>query len=310
MAEKTGISWAESTWNFLVGCTKVSPGCERCYAETLVNRFAGTSSAFPNRFDVVTIRSDKFLYLPFKWREPRRIFVNSLSDVFHEDVPDRLIAKAFAVMALTPRHTYELLTKRHARMRSLLNSAMFQAMVAYEAGHITIERGLAHEPSFEFDATRWPLPNLWLGVSVEDQQWANIRIPALTATPAAVRWLSMEPLLGPVDLFGDEETPGPAITRTGYQTRTDYGTGTEYDTEDQVDIDWVVVGGESGRGARRMAPEWIFDLWRQCENYLVPFHFKQAGAVLAAEWGVKAPGSTPADWPTAFPREYPETATV
>jgi protein gp37 len=135
MADNSHIEWTEATWNPLVGCTKVSAGCDNCYAETLVNRFAGHNSAFPNRFDVVTMRGEKMLTQPLRWARPRRIFVNSLSDLFHADVPDEFIARVFAVMAAAPQHTFQLLTKRHGRMRSLLSDGWFRRTVEQWGSH-------------------------------------------------------------------------------------------------------------------------------------------------------------------------------
>lgn len=210
MADKTGIEWTDATWNPVTGCTEVSPGCDRCYAKTFSERFRGTPGHyFEHGFDV-QLRPAK-LDLPLRWRRPRRIFVNSMSDLFHDSVPDDYIAAVWAVMAAAPQHTFQVLTKRHARMRSLLtdpDGGFFEAVADYG---LEFDRNLWRRWQEEQHA--WPLPNVWLGVSTETQQWADIRIPALLATPAAVRWISAEPLLGPIDLFGDAERPGPAINR-------------------------------------------------------------------------------------------------
>jgi protein gp37 len=268
MSDKSGIEWTDATWNPTVGCTKVSAGCDHCYAETLVNRFAGTSPAFPTTFDIVNLRSDRFLTQPLRWRKPRRIFVNSLSDLFHKDVPDEFIARVFAVMALAPQHTFQLLTKRHGRMRSLLTSDAFADLFA-EALY-TVEDPTGREVAEPW--APWPLPNLWLGVSAEDQDTADLRIPALVATPAVVRWVSAEPLLGPIDLTRwarqhaddcqDENGDPPWCTcgrdRDGY-------------------LDWLVAGGESGAQARPLAGRWVRDLRDQCAANGIPFLFKQWG---------------------------------
>jgi protein gp37 len=232
MADGTGIEWTDATWNPTVGCTKVSPGCDHCYAETFVSRFAG-SKGFPLPFEEMLLRGERFLNLPRTWKEPRRVFVNSLSDLFHADVPDEFIRQVFDVMAETPRHTFQLLTKRHARLRAWATK---------------------HQPE--------PLPNVWLGVSVEDQRWADIRIPALLDTPAAVRWISAEPLLGPVDI-------SDVLARGKHQ-----GEGFDHRTS----LDWIVVGGESGAGARPMDAAWARALRDDCARYGVPFLFKQWGS--------------------------------
>jgi protein gp37 len=219
------------------------------------------------------------LGLPLTWRKPRRIFVNSMSDLFHEKFTDEFIARVLAVMAACPQHTFQILTKRHARMRSFLrdecrcgsqhpagvhvNSAMHWAATPHSPTYV---------PGVTDDAVRragWPLRNVWMGVSTEDQKWADIRIPALLDTPAAVRWISAEPLLGPIEIrrylsgrLADWEaellgTPTGATTNDG--------------------LDWVVAGGESGPGARPMHPDWARRLRDQCTTAGVAFHFKQWG---------------------------------
>lgn len=290
MSDRTKIEWTRSddgtpgaTWNPVTGCTKVSAGCDHCYAETIAHRFAGTK-AYPNGFDV-TLRPDK-LDQPLRWRRPRRIFVNSMSDLFHAAVPDEYIAKVWGVMAWSPRHTYQILTKRHARMRSLLASREFKSLVDdawYEFG-----RRAGHHPgdvAHPYD--RWPLPNVWLGVSTENQQWADIRIPALLATPAAVRFISAEPLLGPIDLT-------PCYCRGGQTSgcaRHNFGSLTDVQREARAlhfpDIDWVIVGGESGPGARPMHPDWARTLRDQCTAAGVPFLFKQWGEYRPSQRGVR-----------------------
>lgn len=268
MSDHSNIEWTDATWNPVTGCTKVSPGCDHCYAETFAERWRGTKGHhFENGFDV-QLRPER-LDQPLKWRKPRRIFVNSMSDLFHDQVSDDYIARVFAVMAQASQHTFQILTKRHARMRSLLR----------KWAPITGTPPWVHTGP-------WPLPNVWLGVSVENQQWADIRIPALLDTPAAVRWISAEPLLGPVVLH-------------------DHWIGADPYRHDEPRLDWVVTGGESGPGARPMHPDWARSLRDQCEAADVPFFMKQAGTVLAKEWGCSdRKGHDPAEWPETFPREY------
>lgn len=279
MGDGTGIEWTDATWNPLVGCTKVSSGCDNCYAETFVNRFAG-SKGFPERFDTVVLRDQRFLSQPLRWRRPRRVFVNSLSDLFHTDVPDEFIATVFAVMAEARRHTFQLLTKRHGRMRSLLNSDRWPQMVA-DAGCALPDWGVPLISEARCAPT-WPLPNVWLGVSVEDQKHADLRIPALLGTPAAVRWISAEPLLGPVDLT---RLPFPAWTgmSTGQPAAVVDAVGGRYGVPGMwqakaTGLDWVVCGGESGPASRPMHPDWACSLRDQCETVGVPFLFKQWGS--------------------------------
>jgi protein gp37 len=189
MSDKTGIEWTDATWNPVTGCTEVSPGCDHCYAKTFAERWRGVPGHhFEQGFDVV-LRPER-LDQPLRWSRPRRIFVNSMSDLFHDAVPDAFIAHVWAVMAAAEQHTFQVLTKRHGRMRSLLRTVDFWRTVSYRLE----DMGLDGVDSID------PPSNVWLGVSVENQQWADIRIPALLDTPAAVRFLSCEPLLGPVDL--------------------------------------------------------------------------------------------------------------
>jgi len=269
VTDRTGIEWTDSTWNPVTGCTEVSPGCDHCYAKTLAERFRGTPGHyFEDGFDVV-LRPER-LDQVLRWTRPRRIFVNSMSDLFHDQVPDWFIAQVFARMALAPRHAFQLLTKRHGRMRALLNSPAFRGLV----GEMTTIAANDHRLDCRGVTATWPLANVWGGVSVENQQWAHIRIAALRDTPAAIRFLSCEPLLGPIsaDLRG---------------------------------IDWVIVGGESGHGARPMRAEWARSLQGQCQAAGVPFFMKQAGAVLAREWGIPGKGDDPSLWPEVFPQAYP-----
>lgn len=250
MSDKSGIEWTDATWNPVTGCTKVSPGCDHCYAETFSERFRGVRGHhFEQGFDL-TLRPERLIQ-PARWTKPRRIFVNSMSDLFHDDVPDYFIAQVFGIMACAPQHTFQVLTKRHGRMRSLLRGDLYDLVV----NELADENGtLPSVPS----KVRWPLPNVWLGVSVEDQKRADLRIPALIDTPAAVRWISAEPLLGAVDasrwLGQDASGPGPERA-----------------------LDWVVVGGESGSGSRSMHPQWARDLRDQCIAAGVPYLYKQSG---------------------------------
>jgi protein gp37 len=288
MAENSSIEWTDATWNPVTGCTKVTPGCDNCYAETFAERWRGTPGHyFENGFDV-TLRPGK-LNQPLRWRKARRVFVNSMSDLFHEKVPDSYIVEVFAVMALTPQHTYQLLTKRHGRMRSLLNQPEFWYQVGRKARHLGYEYDSAANYFADgrniYDTAVWEglrhLDNVWLGVSVEDQKRADLRIPALLDTPAAMRFLSCEPLLGPVDLT--EVAPGLRYANRGFTALA----GTPR-------IDWVIVGGESGPGARPMDPAWARSLREQCVTAGVSFFFKQ--------WGSWAPtGKVGLGWP--FPGE-------
>jgi protein gp37 len=270
---KSSIEWTDSTWSPVTGCTKVSPGCDHCYAETIARRFAGQPT-FPNGFDV-TLRPDR-LDVPLRWKKPRRIFVNSMSDLFHKDVPDEHIAKIFAVMAATPRHTYQVLTKRHARMRALLSSKAFHELLEREHLDLTVNQ----HPEIAQPRQTYPLANVWLGVSVENQQWADIRIPALLKTPAAIRFISAEPLLGPLDLTSHLLVPCPCCKGEPHDDGCGHCDDAACDNGFVRGLHWVIVGGESGHGARAMHPDWVREIRDACTQTHTPFLFKQWG-----EWG-------------------------
>ncbi len=207
---KTKIEWTSVVWNPTSGCDQVSPGCDNCYALGMAKRLKAMGSAgYQNDGDpktsgpgfALTLHPER-LNMPLTWRKPQRVFVNSMSDLFHKDVPDDFIARVFAVMALAPQHTFQLLTKRHARMRILLGDDWFVSEVAQHVVGLSVQdtRPMDHLVDSESGQDWWPLRNVHLGVSVEDQKWADIRIPALLETPAAVRWISAEPLLGSIRL--------------------------------------------------------------------------------------------------------------
>ncbi len=216
MAANSNIEWTEATWNPVTGCTKVSAGCKNCYAERLASRLQAMGNLrYRNGFKV-TLHRD-LVDLPKRWREPRLIFVNSMSDLFHEQVPLDFIQRVFATMHECSQHTFQILTKRSGRLKTLAS---------------------------ELD---WPR-NVWMGVSVEDSRVLS-RVDDLRRVPAAIRFLSCEPLIG--SLAGIDLT----------------------------DIHWVIVGGESGWGARTMKIEWIREVFRACRKHKVPFFFKQWGGV-------------------------------
>ena len=283
---KTKIEWTDSTWNPIRGCSRVSEGCRNCYAEKVAYRFSGSGQAYEGLVQVrktVTYPEGtripqwngqvqfvaKHLLDPLKWKEPRRIFVNSMSDLFHENVSDEWIDLIFGVMAHSPQHTFQILTKRPERMMAWA-SAKDRVVTVYDAlvdSNIADDRKADElicrgqdrilkphpEYGYSFDC-RWPLPNVWLGVSVENQAAADERIPLLLQTPAAVRFISAEPLLGPVEI-SSHRYPALWTTKLG----------------------WVIVGGESGPGARPMHPDWARSLRDQCQAAGVPFFFKQWG---------------------------------
>lgn len=216
MAQESGIEWTNATWNPVTGCTKVSPGCKHCYAERMAGRLRLMGQPrYQNGFKVTL--QDDVVELPLRWKKPRLIFVNSMSDLFHKSVPVEFIQRVFATMEAAPQHTFQILTKRSGRLLEIA------------------------------DSLPWPR-NVWMGVSVESQEYTQ-RIADLVQVPAAVRFLSVEPLLGPI----------PHLPLLG--------------------VNWVIVGGESGPGARSMERSWVVDIRDQCAASSVPFFFKQWGGV-------------------------------
>lgn len=277
----TKIEWTDETWNPVTGCSKVSQGCKNCYAMREWPRLAGNPKTvyFGREFTDVRCHPER-LDQPLRWTKPRMIFVNSMSDLFHEAVPDDFIDEVFAVMALASQHTFQVLTKRPERMREYLSRPAVEVRIGLQAMAMCLDSVVATKGRSELGRgvslkatdinpgglAAWPLPNVCLGVSVEDQASADERIPLLLQTPAAVRWISAEPLLGPVDLpglfyYGTEKTGGVVPLR-------DRG---------HAQLDWVVVGGESGPKARPMHPDWARSLRDQCAAAGVPLLFKQWG---------------------------------
>lgn len=238
MATRSSIEWTEMTWNPVTGCTKISQGCKHCYAERMARRLEAMGAArYRNGFRV-TLHPEA-LDAPRRWRQPRVVFVNSMSDLFHEDVPLEYIERVFATMRACPQHTFQVLTKRSERLATL-------------APHLT-----------------WP-QNVWMGVSVEDARVLH-RIADLQDVPAAVRFLSLEPLIGPLD----------ALPLDG--------------------IHWVIVGGESGPRARPMRREWVDAIFEQCRAAGVPFFFKQWGGVRKDRTGRELHGTTYSEMPALAP---------
>lgn len=282
MGDKTGIEWTDATWNPVSGCSKVSQGCKNCYAERVfpraygrdeVSRLAtehpqdGDAMTRPRRFTDVMLHPER-LDQPLRWRRPRRIFVNSMSDLFHEDVPDEFILRVFDVMrrcahdgGASREHQFQVLTKRPRRMLEFAKRLRFNSDANDTAGECAL---------YLDDAPRPPiiLRNVWLGVSVEDQATADERIPLLLQTPAAVRWISAEPLLHPIDLARLVAGHIRINALTGIIT----GSTTP---ANQPKLNWVVTGGESGPHARSSRPDWFRSLRDQCHAAGVPFFLKQ-----------------------------------
>jgi protein gp37 len=247
MAEHSKIEWTDSTWNPIRGCTKVSPGCKHCYAEVFAERFRGVKGhPYEQGFDLRLVPEK--LTEPLLWSTPRMVFVNSMSDLFQEGVPDDYVVAVARVMQSADWHTYQVLTKRSGRMRELLN------------GKLSFASNLSH---------------IWWGVSVEDKRYGMLRLEDLRASVARTRFLSIEPLLedlGPLDLSG---------------------------------IHWVIVGGESGPGARKLERAWVESLRSQCSKASIPFFFKQWGGVRKKTTGRKLNGRTYDELPNIGARPHP-----
>jgi len=302
----SAIEWTDKVWNPVAGCARVSDGCRNCYAEVmaarhvLMSRAQGRESPYLPVVDAEKRRwNRKFITLPERladplgWRKPARVFVNSMSDLFGEGVPFEFIAAVFGVMAATPRHTYQVLTKRPARMLEFLgwlNKIPFDKVAAGLVGDhrpwLCVRQAGQAAGQIHVQAESlgdWPLPNVWLGVSVEDQAAANERIPLLLRATAAIRFLSCEPLLGPVDLSPDTcdlcggNDVAPADDGAPWCVECDHEMGAP-GWLDPEGIDWVIVGGESGPGARTCKVSWVRDIVRQCSEAGVPVFVKQLGA--------------------------------
>lgn len=257
----TKIEWTERSWNPITGCSPVSDGCRNCYARRMAKRLRGRAGYPSNDPFRVTFHPDR-LEEPLRMRKPRKIFVCSMGDLFHPGVPDEWIDQVFAIMALCPNHTFQVLTKRAERMAKYFGEAESGKRKLADAACYGMSLGFFGAAAVASAVKNWPLPNVWAGVSAENQATADERIPHLLNTPAAVRFVSVEPMLGPVD-----------ITRWIWQNSLD---GSPAPKADPV-LHWVIVGGETGPGARPMHPDWVRSLRDQCKVAGVPFFFKQWG---------------------------------
>jgi len=292
VSDRSAIEWTDATWNPVRGCSRVSEGCRHCYAERVAARFSGPGMPYEG---LATMRNgeprwtgevrlvEKHLDDPLRWRTPRRIFVNSMSDLFHERLTDEQIDRVFMVMALAQRHTFQILTKRPGRMRDYMRGAVGRV---WARGRQLMESPAGPPGYWSWDGgphelkcdDHWPLPNVWIGVSCEHQAAADERIPLLLQTPAAVRFVSAEPLLGPIQFGGGGEL---------------YGCGTGGGKK----LDWIIVGGESGPGARPMRAEWVRSIRDGCQWAGVAFFFKQWGGVRPKAGGRALDGRTWSEFP-------------
>jgi protein gp37 len=325
------IEWTDATWNPVRGCALVSPGCTNCYAMKQAHRFSGKGQPYagltklrPKGGPVWTGRArfiPEQLAEPLRWRAPRKVFVNSMSDLFHEDVTNEQIAAVFGVMAACPQHTFQVLTKRAERMLDWFEWLNQEAAnlpnvvgatpplgASVQASACVMMAGISELGTQRFlracETRAWPLPNVWLGVSVEDQKRATDRIPSLLRTPAAVRFVSAEPLLEGVDLSYYLEAQGYESNGPAGWVATGRG------------IDWVIVGGESGPGARPFCLSWAMNIVADCEEASVPVFVKQLGArpyVVSDAVELRLNDRKGGDWnewePYLRVRQFPEVQT-
>jgi protein gp37 len=314
MGDKTGIEWTDATWPIVQGCDYASPGCTHCYvprtlwrlmhnpslaiAEPLQDLVRMHENGMPVFTGALALREDRLTW-PLKWKKPRRIFVPSHGDIFHKDVPDAFLDKIFAVMALCPQHTFQVLTKRAARMNRYLTTHRIAERVAkvsveilpLEGDNALVGAEIDKQVALTSGWDVWPRPNIWLGVSVEDQARADERIPLLLETPAAKRFLSCEPLLGAVDLTALETNRQPEVYEaeitnalTG-RYRWELDGNTDASSGIGPRINWVIGGFESGPNARPGHPGWGRSLRDQCAAAGVAFFWKQNGEYIPAVEG-------------------------
>lgn len=300
----TGIQWTEETWNPIAGCSMVSPGCTNCYAMLQAHRNA--AMGLEKYKGLTTISGgrpvwngeinfdEKALLKPLNKKKPTIYFVNSMSDLFHQGVTDEEIARVFTVMMLCPQHIFQVLTKRPERAKNFLRSEDIPVRID----------GIPMEIWKAWRATRqekhvWPLPNVWLGTSCENQAAADARIPQLLQAPAAIRFISAEPLLGPITFrwsSWDRASDRPTVDHLDGLRR----------------LNWVIIGGESGPGARPCFLEWVHEMVAQCAEAEVACFVKQMGAVPMIGNGIKLKlkdrkGGDPEEWPEQLRvRQMPE----
>lgn len=253
MGTNSKIEWTDATWNPATGCTPVSPGCRHCYAKSLSKRFPQIHGGGGQIFEKIVLHPER-LEQPRTWKKPRRIFVCSMGDLFHADVPFEFIHDVFDITQKAYWHEYLFLTKRPENMLNFIKTCCIHQ------GGETVQDGRCHH------WMRWPLPNVWIGVTAESQQQADERIQVLLEIPAAVRFVSVEPMIGPVDLSGY------------FGTAINGGAEVAHEYTYNAGIKWVICGGENGPGARPMHPDWAYVLRDQCQGARVPFFFKGFGA--------------------------------
>lgn len=289
----TGIQWTNETWNPLAGCSKKSAGCQNCYAIPMAARLGAMAIALEDdgknsgrlaHYKGLTKKTNgrtewtgqvnfipEALQIPIGWKKPRKIFVNSMSDLFHESVPFDVVDQIFAVMALTPHHVYQILTKRPDRMLEYMATE-------HRLGSVLLSgRGNDNIPGGMYSlSANWPLPNVWLGTTVENQKAADDRIPLLLQTPAALRFLSCEPLLEAIDFMDASIVFIESLIGQGLWDSERYGSWEDFSVLSE--LGWVICGGESGHGARDCDIDWLHSIVAQCKDEKTPVFVKQLGA--------------------------------
>lgn len=326
MGDKTGIGWTDSTWNFFVGCSLKGAGCTNCYAMLQAHEDSGPGGYYegltrisggrPVWVGKTLLKPDK-LIVPFRKTKPRMYFVNSMSDMFHETIPFEYVAAGFGIMAASPQHQFQVLTKRPRRMLEFFDwleenvhkiqrtDAFCALQTAKWLGHDGAQRLLESEGWREKEV--WPLPNVWLGVSASTQEAADDRVPLLLQAPAAIRFVSAEPLLEKIDLKCLHYNDVVAIDALTGESGVPYP-----HAKSGPGLDWVIVGGESGPRARPCKQEWVEFMVKQCQESDVSVFMKQKGSTWARECGSASPkGDIPEEFPKHLQvQQFPSIRTI
>lgn len=309
MSQSSSIEWTDATWNVVRGCAMVSPGCSRCYAMKQAHRFSGPGKAYEGlaelgpdgpRWNGSVVCVPEKLEEPLHWKKPRKVFVNSMADLFHADVPELFIDQVFLVMAACQKHTFQILTKRPERMLEYCGSPeTAKRLIEYGTEIVkAVPEMQMRVGSIDSDTDGIVLKNVWLGVSVETQQYADERIPVLLQTPAAKRFVSYEPALSAVNF-------GKYLSLNCVRCGSTYLVGGHCSNmvcqggwgENQTKLDWIIAGGESGPHARHVSIDWMRSVRDQCTAAGVPFFFKQWGGVQKKKAGRELDGRTWEEFP-------------
>jgi len=314
MSATSNIEWTDATWNPIAGCSKLTSGCANCYALRMSHRIASMEK-HPGRYNGIvraTPRGAAWTGLvnvdwaeidkPLRWQKPRMVFACSMSDLFYEGVSDVVIDQVFGIMTLAQQHTFQILTKRSSRMRRWFENLPENPTSQFR-GALAARWGLWDErlQNKLIDQWTWPLPNVWIGVTVENQECADRRVPDLLSVPAAVRYVSAEPLLGPLNLSRIKDHGADDNALTGERRMAPYCYA-----DGGPRLSWVIVGGESGPNARLMRESWLRGVLRDCQKASVPVFVKQMGTAWARDHELHGKASSPKQWPDDLRvREWP-----